>query len=150
MIHLEDVTPDNWREKLTVNEEQTEFVSNTYSILARAYAYRKHGSCVKMIYNNEIPVGLLLFYESEELNGYNFSQLLIDKRYQRKGYGLEATKLILKWMKEDKKYDTVYLCYLEGNIAAKEMYSKLGFSLTGEQDEDEIVMSLNLTDYKDI
>ena len=43
-------------------------------------------------------------------------------------------------MKSDSKYDKVILCYIDGNEAAKNMYEKLGFTLTGDRDEDEIIM----------
>ena len=43
-------------------------------------------------------------------------------------------------MKSDSKYDKVMLCYIDGNEVAKNMYEKLGFKLTGDRDEDEIIM----------
>lgn len=66
--------------------------------------------------------------------------MCIDERYQGKGYGTEAAKQILERMKDDGKYDKVVLCYVDGDEVAKNMYVKLGFYLTGECDEDEIVM----------
>lgn len=50
MIHLEDITPDNWREDLKVAEEQKRYVSNSAVLLARAYAYRNERSHACMIY----------------------------------------------------------------------------------------------------
>ncbi|MCM1104419.1 MAG: GNAT family N-acetyltransferase [Clostridium sp.] len=93
-----------------------------------------------MIYHDTVPVGMALYYDCEELHAFDFSQLFIDKRYQRKGYGIEAARQILTLMENDGKYDKVVLCYINGNDAAKQMYEKLGFYLTGECDEDEIVM----------
>ncbi len=45
-------------------------------------------------------------------------------------------------MKNDKKYNRIVLCYCEGDVAAKNLYTKLGFYHTGEVDEDEITMAL--------
>lgn len=140
MLRLETVGPENWREDLRVSETQKRFVSDAMKLLARAYAYREHGSRAYVIYDGDVPVGMALYYDCEELGAYNFSQLFIDERYQGKGFGTEASQQILERMKADGRYDKVVLCYIDGNEAAKSMYEKMGFRLTGERDGDEIVM----------
>ena len=144
MVRLEAVNPDNWRLGLKVSEEQKNLVSNDMKLLARAYAYRDSRSKAYVIYNDDIPVGMALYYDCEEVNAFDLSQLFIDERYQGKGFGIEAAKEIINMMKSDGKYDKVVLCYIDGNEAAKNMYEKLGFYLTGERDGDEIVMEKKL------
>ena len=143
MIHLEPVTPDNWRERLEVRPDQEKFVASKTTILSRAWAYRDAGSRAFMIYDDETPVGLALYHdwEDEEENeySYDFDQLLIDARYQGRGYGTEAVRQILAMMEAEGKYDTVTLCYVEGNDGARRLYEKFGFSVTFEED-GEIVM----------
>ena len=140
MIRLETVNPDNWRLRLKVSDAQKRFVADSSTMLARAYAYRESISKAYVIYNDNLPVGMALYYDCAELNAYDLSQLFIDERYQGNGFGIEATKQILDKMKSDSKYDKVILCYIDGNEAAKNMYEKLGFTLTGDRDEDEIIM----------
>ena len=140
MIRLETICPDNWRLGLKVSKVQEKFVADRVTLLARAYAYRECRSKAYVIYNDEIPVGMALYYDFDELNAYDFSQLFIDERYQGNGFGIEAARQILEIMKNDGRYDKVILCYIDGNEAAKKLYEKLGFHLTGECDEDEIVM----------
>ena len=140
MIRLETVNPDNWRLRLKVSDAQKSFVADSATILARAYAYRESRSKAYVIYNDTLPVGMALYYDCAELNAYDLSQLFIDERYQGNGFGIEATKQILDKMKSDSKYDKVMLCYIDGNEVAKNMYEKLGFKLTGDRDEDEIIM----------
>ena len=140
MIRLENVNPENWRLGLKVSEEQKRFVSDDMRLLARAYAYRESRSSAFVIYSDETPVGMALYYDCEEIGAYDFSQLFIDERYQGRGYGIEAARLIIDMMINDGRFDKVILCYIEGNEAARNMYEKLGFHLTGEQDEDEIIM----------
>ncbi|MGN0809501.1 MAG: GNAT family N-acetyltransferase [Christensenellales bacterium] len=140
MIRLETVNPDNWRLKLKVSEAQKGFVADSTTMLARAYAYRESRSKAYVIYNDTLPVGMALYYDCDELNAYDLSQLFIDERYQGNGFGIEAAKQILDKMKSDSKYDRVTLCYIDGNEAAKNMYEKLGFKLTGDRDENEIIM----------
>ena len=140
MIRLETVNPDNWRLRLKVSDAQKRFVADSSTMLARAYAYRESRSKAYVIYNDNLPVGMALYYDCAELNAYDLSQLFIDERYLGNGFGIEATKQILDKMKSDSKYDKVILCYIDGNEAAKNMYEKLGFTLTGDRDEDEIIM----------
>ena len=144
MIHLETITPDNWRLGLSVREDQCDYISTSSGILARAYAYRNDRSQAFVIYDDVVPVGMALYYDFDDWKAYDFSQFFIDHRYQRRGYGLKAAGMILEKMKADGKYDRVVLCYIEGNEAARKLYEKLGFHHAGQADEDEIVMEKRL------
>ena len=143
-VRLEEIDPENWRLGLKVLEAQKNYVSDSAELLARAYAYRKSRSNALVIYNDDIPVGMALYYDLDEMNAYDFSQLFIDERYQRKGFGIEAARQIIEMMERDGKFDKVVLCYIDGNEAAKNLYEKLGFNLTGECDENEIIMEKRL------
>ena len=144
MIRLVDVGPENWREHLTVDESQKVYVADAAVMLARAYAYRSQRSRAFLIYADETAVGMGLYYDLPDMNAYDFSQLFIDKRFQRCGYGKAAAKLMLDEMKRDGRFPKVVLCYIEGNWAAKSLYQQLGFVET-DRDEDEIIMELDLS-----
>ena len=143
MIHLIDIDPGNWRLGLTVSESQKNYVSDSYAMLARAYAYREQRSKAFVIYNDETPVGMGLYYDLPELDCFDLSQLFVDERYQGRGYGKAATQLILDAMKQDGKYNKVDLCYIEGNDAAKNLYEQFGF-VEIDRDENEIILELKL------
>ena len=119
MIRLENIDVGNWRIPLCVSREQEQYVANTTTILARAYAYRNERSQALLIYEDENPVGMVLYHDEESLNAYIFSEIFIDERFQGKGYGQVATELVLDNMKNDGKYRKVILCYIEGNKAAQ-------------------------------
>ncbi|MBE5959571.1 MAG: GNAT family N-acetyltransferase [Lachnospiraceae bacterium] len=140
-IHLEKVTPENWRFRYKICDAQRHFVSEATGILARAWAYREHHSEVHIIYADDQNVGMVLYYDIEDMNAYAYSQILIDCRYQQRGYGSEATKLVLDILEKDGRYNKVVLCYVEGNEAAKKMYENLGFVQTGDSDGNEIIMT---------
>lgn len=142
MIHLEEVNPDNWRLDLHVRNDQKDFAANSITLLARAYAYRNSGSRALIIYNKDIPIGMVLYYYID--GAYDFSQFFIDERYQGKGLGYEAARLVIREMEKDGVYHRVVLCYVEGDEAAERLYRKLGFSPTGEEEENEIVMEKRL------
>ena len=65
MIHLEAVTPDNWRLGLRVRDDQRSFVADSAGILARAYAYRESRSRAFVIYEDDLPVGMAMYYDSD-------------------------------------------------------------------------------------
>ena len=144
MIRLEDIDEGNWRISLRVSKAQEQYVANTTTILARAYAYRNARSQALLIYEDDTPVGMVLYHDEDSLDAYIFSEILIDERFQGKGYGTTATKLVLDRMKEDGRYHKVVLCYIEGNDAAKKLYEGFGFAEI-DRDEDEIIMELTLS-----
>lgn len=143
MIRLIEVDEGNWRISLKVVPEQKEYVADMTTLLARAYAYRVSRSQAYFIFDNETPVGMVLYHDCEELNAYDFSQLFIDEKHQGRGYGKEAVRLVLDKMKQDGKYQKVVLCYIEGNEAARKLYEGFGFTIT-DRDEDEIIMEMEL------
>lgn len=143
MVHLVDITPDNWRLKLQVSEAQKTYVAGSAVLLARAYAYREWRSRAFVVCNDETPVGMGLYYDCPERNAYDFNQFFIDERYQGKGYGKAAAKAVLEAMKQDGKYDKTVLCYIEGDEAARRLYESIGF-VEIDRDEDEIIMELEL------
>lgn len=143
MIRFEDIDEGNWRTPLKVAESQTNYVANSTVLLARAYAYRNVNSRAFLIYDDKTPVGMGLYYDCPELNAYDLSQLFIDERYQGRGYGKAATRMVLDAMRQDGRYSKVVLCYLEDNEIAKQLYTQLGF-VEIDRDEDEIIMELQL------
>ena len=143
MIHLEEITPENWRTPLRVKEEQRSFVSEPNRLLARAYAYRGQNSRAFFVMDGDETVGMGLYHDCVKLNAYDFSQLLIDERFQGRGYGKETVRLVLEEMRSGARFPKVVLCYIEGNVAARRLYEGFGFVQT-DQDEDEIIMERNL------
>ncbi len=142
MIQLIDVDPGNWRLVLEVAQEQKSYVASSAVLLARAYAYREQRSRAFVIYHDETPVGMSLYYDLPEIESYDFSQLFIDKRYQCCGYGKAAVEQVLDILRQDGRYDKVILCYKEGNDVARRLYEGFGF-VESDRDEDEIIMELN-------
>lgn len=139
MIHFVDIDPGNWRLNLKVAESQKTYVADSAVMLARAYAYREQRSRAFVIYDDETPVGMGLYHDCPELDAFDLSQIFIDGRYQGRGYGKAATKLVLDEMKQDGKYRKVVLCYIEGNEAARKLYESFGF-VEIDRDKDEIIM----------
>ena len=143
MVQFVNIDSGNWRVPLKVSKSQETYVANSTTILARAYAYRDSRSRAFLIYEDDTPIGMVLYHDEELLDAYIFSEMFIDEQFQGKGYGRVATELVLGNMKKDGKYSKVILCYIEGNVAAQKLYESFGFVET-DRDENEIIMELGL------
>lgn len=150
-MHLEfkGITPDNWRKvnSLEVKEEQKRFVADNTAILAKAFAYRKYNSKVHVICIENNPIGLIMQRDflSDGMTKCILDQVMIDKNYQGQGYGKQAMETWIDMVKDEASYDSIELCYIEGDLIAEKMYKKLGFIRKPEKDdEDELVMSYKL------
>ena len=70
-------------------------------------------------------------------------RFMIDERYQRKGYGTAALKVILDYFR-DYGANNIRLSTKPANTTALNMYRKAGFRETGEVIEGEVVMEREL------
>ena len=144
MLTLEPIDPGNWRIPLSVREDQKHHVADVTTILARAYAYREDNSAALHIALDGTPIGMLMYHDWADGGCYILSQFFIDQRWQGQGYGYAAMQLLLDMFRKDGRYRKVDLCYCEGDEPAMRLYEKCGFVHTGEVDEGEVIMRLEL------
>lgn len=148
-IHFGNITPDNWRafNALKVKKEQKKFVASNVTILARAFAFRDYNSRVYAIYNGDLPIGMLMQYDLND-DGLVcvLNEFMIAEQYQGKGYGKSAMQLWLSMIESEKTYDSIILCYIEGDEIARNLYLSMGVQHTGEIDKDEIIMKYIVKD----
>ena len=71
---------------------------------------------------------------------------MIDKAYQGRGYGKEAVKLALDFIKTLPCGSAEYcwLSYEPENEVARKLYSSFGFTETGDMDGEEMIAVLKL------
>lgn len=146
MIHLVDITEDNWIEavQLSVREDQKGFLASPMGILARGYVYRDCRARVWGVAADECLVGLALVRDmDEEPATYDLQQFMIDQRYQGRGYGTAALNLILALLRAEGRYGCVEVCVHKTDLPALHLYEKAGFRDTGYID-DRIPDYLNL------
>ena len=159
MIRLEKVSAKNiWPLlELEVGEDQTGFVaSNTVSILEAYCAISSGGVAMPYgVYSEDIPVGFLMigYGDADWENApaiasgnYSIWRLMIDKRYQGRGYGKAAMAAALNMVRglPCGPADYCWLSYEPENTAARALYHSFGFSENGETDGEEIVAVLKL------
>lgn len=132
MVQLKEITKDNLDEvlRLKVAEHQKSFVSTTADSLAQAYVYRDTAFPFA-VYADEKPVGFIMLGYYESRKQYTLWKFLIDKEHQGKGYGKEALKQGITYLKEQFDAKEIYTGVSLGNETAKRLYKSMGFTETG-------------------
>ena len=149
MMRLIGITEENWMDvaSLSVKEEQKDYVAPAIGILARGYVYRDCNGKIYAFENDGMIVGTALVREfTDEPMGYDLQQFMVDKQYQRKGYGSRALQLILDDLRKENHYDHVELCVKKADTEAIRLYEKHGFVDSGYIDEN-LPDSLNMICY---
>ncbi|MGD6875202.1 GNAT family N-acetyltransferase [Bacillus infantis] len=142
MIFLKEVDRHNFFDviDLKVAEEQKSFVATNLFSLAQAKAFPEC-NCMA-IYHEEELVGFTMYCMDFDDKEYWIYRLMIDAKYQSKGYGKAAMEKLIERIKEDKDHQVIYLSFEPENDRAKEMYEKLGFEADGRVIDGEIVYRL--------
>ena len=164
MIHLEKIDYKNVWDiiDLEVTKPQEDFVASNEISLVQAYSVRDSETKAFpfAIYNDDTPVGFLMvgfneaaLYELDDeeppasLKGnYSIWRLMIDKKYQNRGYGREAIRLALDFIRTWPcgKAEFCEISFEPENEVARALYRSCGFAENGEMDGDEIVAVLKL------
>lgn len=165
MLTLEKITHQNLCEciyDIHTTAEQKKFVDTNVESLAEAYASIANGGHATpyAVYDGDVMVGFVMYTFADKPGGdlsepltlpcYFIWRILIDQRYQGKGYGKQAiTKLIQEI--QTKPYgeaDRIYTSWAPGNIASKSLFASLGFVETGEidgtLDDHEVIVKLDI------
>lgn len=145
MVQLKKITKDNLDEvlALSVAEHQKSFVSTVADSLAQAYVYRDTAFPFG-IYADDEAVGFIMLGYYESRKQYTLWKFLIDKRFQNKGFGKEALKQGIVYLKERFHAKEIYTGVSVGNETAKHLYKSLGFVETGlvEDNMEELCLCL--------
>ncbi|MBO4540964.1 MAG: GNAT family N-acetyltransferase [Bacilli bacterium] len=172
-IHLEKITWDNYGKvlKLRVTKEQENYVASNKASLIHAFLELSSGIPVHAfaILNGKTVVSFMqLMYDtdwtayeredwltSEDYKKhegkpyYYIWRFMVDKKFQHRGYGREAFKQTLDFIKTfpDGKADYVLLSYEQTNEKGRELYASFGFEEVFREylhDDDEVTAMLKL------
>ena len=132
-IALRAITRDNWREciALAVAEGQEGFVApNVYS-LAQARAEPERVPLA--IYDGDTMVGFVLYNDRPPPDGtFRLSRLMVDQRYQGRGYGRAASMAVIQRLRTIPDCREILLDYARENVGAAHLYGSLGFQPIAE------------------
>lgn len=132
MTALKPITKDNINQvlDLKVNENQKSFVMTTAEALAKAYVHSKT-AWPFALYDDDLLVGFIMMGYYEERKYHTLWDLLIDYKYQGKGYGRKALLLGIQFLRDTFHAKEIYTGVALGNQVAKKLYMSVGFAETG-------------------
>lgn len=144
--------------KLKVSKEQQSYVAGNDVSLIEAYISKtENGQIFPFgIYKDDVPVGFLMIGFGTDSswddapaiaqNNYDLRRLMIDIKYQGRGYGKEALNLALEFIRTFPcgRAEYCWLSYEPENKVARDLYRSFGFVETGEKDGEELIAVLKL------
>ena len=160
MLKLEKINRNNVADilKLEIFENQKSFVATNNCSIIEAYIVITENNDVFTfgIYKDDTPIGFLMigFDVNSDDEGtpkiakgnYNIWRLMIDKKFQGRGFDKKAMDLALEFINTfpcgTAKY--CWLSYESDNDVARQLYKSVGFVETEEKDGEEIVAILEL------
>ncbi len=146
-VRLVEVDADNWRAcaALRVGEEQQRWVADvTYYLCLCTYGGTWHPLAIQ---RGDDVVGFLMWAVDDDHSRW-IGGLIVDIAHQRHGVGRAAMIEAIRLLIAQPGCAGIGLSHHPDNRAARSLYGALGFSDTGETDEDgaELVSRLRLDD----
>ena len=141
-VTLQPVTGDTWKAvaQLTVTPHQTAFVATpSYYLAMCCYGDTWHPLAVTV---DDAVIGLCLWGIDPADGSCWLGGVLIDQRYQGRGYGKATVQAALALLAAEHAQHAFALSYHPRNQVAKQLYQSLGFRETGEVVDDEVVARL--------
>jgi diamine N-acetyltransferase len=132
--------------ELKVASDQTQYIASNSDSLAAAKENEKVARPFAIYCDGEM-VGFTMFAFDEDYEDpddrYWLWRFMIDEKQQGKGCGTAALRVIIQYFKEHGA-NNIRLSTKETNIKALSLYHKAGFYDTGEMNNAEIVLQLDL------
>lgn len=143
MIQFKDVTTDNFWDciSLEVLKEQSEFVTTNAVSIAQSKVQEE---CItKVVYDDDTMVGFLMYCIDADDGEYWIYRMMIDHKFQSKGYGHKTLELLLDNIKKDTSKNKIYLGVHKESIPAVKLYKRFGFEFDGQVFGSEHIMKLD-------
>lgn len=128
---------------LKVHDAQRNFVADNARSIAQAHFDPK--AWFRAIYIGETAVGFIMLHDDAAEKQYFLWRLMIDGRYQRRGYARQAIDRLIDYVKTRPGADSLLVSCVPGEGSPLPFYEKYGFVLTGQELEGELVLKLPLT-----
>ena len=144
-VSLREISKETVRKicNLKVSDDQNKFVAPNAVSIAEAYFYEE--AWFRAIYADNTPMGFLMLYDDRKKPEYFLWRMMIDTRFQGMGFGKKAMSLLIDHVKSLPNAAELLTSCVPGDGSPEEFYLNLGFILTGDIEDGEVVMRLELT-----
>jgi diamine N-acetyltransferase len=151
-ISLREITSANRPEveRLGVTSNQANYVAGVVESLLEAAATPAACPWYRAVYAGHEPVGFVMISDGipdgypEYLGPYFLWRLLIDARWQSRGFGRAALELVVDYVRTRPNARTLLTSVVPGPTSPIGFYLRCGFSRTGEMFDGEDVLQLRL------
>ncbi|MGX6977702.1 GNAT family N-acetyltransferase [Vagococcus elongatus] len=145
-IRLIDINKDNWLKLclLTPGEAGEKFVApNAISIVQSVYDNDGQWVIKGIAHGNDI-IGFTMYGYNVDDKAYDLCRFMLDQKFQGRGYGQKALKVIVEEMCARFNCEKIYLSTDPENSLGKYIYEKFGFINTGQLVDGEELFVLDL------
>lgn len=130
---------------LKCTQEQTAFANSpVWSLLQTAYTSCKDHCILYAIWHNDQVVGMVRLDFTLFSDCYMFTNLLIDKAYQRQHLATKAIQEIIRIFRQDGRHSLLKLHVAKENIIARALYEKCGFLCVGTTMENDVFLEYTI------
>jgi len=146
-VEIVELNEDNWYDccELEVSKEQLEYIEpnaisiaqSKFELTLKPYAIYAEGKVAGFLMYNSVK---------EELDGYWVYRIMVDKKFQGKGIGKAATKLMMSEMAKSLNAKKIIVGYHPKNLRAHNLYASLGFIDNGDRFGKEMAVIKQITD----
>lgn len=161
-IHLEKINTEKCEEiiEMKLLESQEDYVMPFVDSLAESFSdlFEEEITVSYALCDGRKTVGLveIRYMTGEEFPGlkekpvYDLFRILVDKKYQKNGYGTRAVQVLLDYVKKRPlgDADDIVVSVVEGNDVALKLYERFGFEIFGKDRYGHIALRKNLADGK--
>jgi diamine N-acetyltransferase len=152
-VALREITATNRGavERLRVTPAQEQFLASVAESLVEAA--ETPGACpwYRAAYDGDLPVAFVMLSDgippdrTEYLGPYFLWRLLVDARYQRRGYGRAVLDLVVDHVRTRPRAERLLTSYVPGEEGPLGFYLRYGFTPRGDTFDGEPVLTLPLT-----
>lgn len=143
MVLFKEVTRENFWDciELSVAPEQVNFVTSNAISLAQS---KVQPECIPLaVYDDDLMIGFIMYCIDEDDGEYWIYRMMVDKKYQSKGYGKKILEKLLGILEQDKNHNKLFLGVHKESASAVKLYEGFGFLFTGQVFGSEHIMRLD-------